>query len=81
MSESLSLYFILVLFALADSVSLGTLIVPAWLLMASVRVRVSRMLVYLMTVYFIYFTAGVALMLGAGFLFERFEAFFESRTF
>ncbi|GIE95212.1 GAP family protein [Paractinoplanes rishiriensis] len=55
----------LVVLALIDSTSFGTLLIPAWLLIHPGRVRVSRMLVFLGTVAAFYFVVGVAVALGA----------------
>lgn len=54
----------LLLLALTDSLSFGTLLVPVWLLMAPGRMRARRVLVYLGTVAFAYFAIGVVLMVG-----------------
>lgn len=50
--------------ALIDSTSIGTLVVPIWMLL-SPRVRASRFLIYLATVAIFYALVGVALVLGA----------------
>jgi hypothetical protein len=55
----------LAVLALIDSTSLGTLLIPAWLLMHPGRVRAARMLVFLGTVAAFYFAVGVAVALGA----------------
>lgn len=52
----------LLVLALIDSMSFGTLLVPVWLLMAPGRVRVPRMLAYLGAVAVTYVGIGVALM-------------------
>ncbi|MET7999680.1 GAP family protein [Nonomuraea glycinis] len=50
--------------ALVDSTSFGTLGIPVFLLLASGRGQVSRLLIYLGTVAGFYFLVGVGLMLG-----------------
>ncbi|GAB7052909.1 GAP family protein [Catenuloplanes indicus] len=50
--------------ALIDSTSIGTLVIPIWMLLAP-RVRASRFLTYLATVAIFYAIAGVLLVLGA----------------
>lgn len=51
--------------ALVDSTSLGTLLVPVWLMLAP-GLRISRFLTYLATVSGFYFAVGVVLVVGAG---------------
>lgn len=53
----------LVVLALVDSTSFGTLLIPVWMLLAP-RVRVSRVLVFLGTVVAFYYVVGVLLLLG-----------------
>lgn len=55
----------LTLLALVDSTSIGTLLIPIWLLMTPGRVYLSRMLLFLFTVATTYFTIGIALLVGA----------------
>jgi hypothetical protein len=55
----------LVVLALVDSGSFGTLLIPIWLLAAPGRLRIGRLLVYLGTVTTAYFALGVVLLLGA----------------
>ena len=55
----------LTLLALIDSTSIGTLLIPIWLLMTPDRVHLSRMLLFLSTVAVTYFAIGMALLLGA----------------
>ncbi|WP_033342506.1 GAP family protein [Catenuloplanes japonicus] len=50
--------------ALIDSTSIGTLVIPIWMLLAP-RVRASRFLIYLATVAVFYAVVGVILVLGA----------------
>lgn len=54
----------LLVLALLDSTSFGTLLIPIWLLLAPGRPAVGRVLVFLGTVVTFYFAVGVALMLG-----------------
>lgn len=61
----------LALLALVDSTSVGTLVIPIWLLLASRRPPVGRVLLYLGVVAVLYFALGVAVLLGAGFVIER----------
>ncbi|WP_330633275.1 GAP family protein [Halocatena halophila] len=56
----------LAVLALIDSTSIGTLIIPIWLLLQPGRVAIGRFLAYLATITCFYFVIGVALMLGAG---------------
>ncbi|MDP9796673.1 hypothetical protein J2S43_005185 [Catenuloplanes nepalensis] len=50
--------------ALIDSTSIGTLVIPIWMLLAP-KVRASRFLIYLATVAIFYALVGVVLVLGA----------------
>lgn len=54
----------LVVLALIDSTSFGTLLIPIWFLLAPGRVRVGRILVFLSTVAAFYLTVGALLLLG-----------------
>lgn len=54
----------LAVLALVDSTSVGTLIVPIWLLTAPHGVRASRLALYLTTVVAFYFAVGVLLLAG-----------------
>ncbi|QAY62098.1 hypothetical protein ET495_01030 [Xylanimonas allomyrinae] len=60
----------LVVLALVDSLSFGTLLVPVWLLMAPGRLRPRRILVYLGAVAVAYAGIGVVLMTGGRFLLD-----------
>lgn len=51
--------------ALIDSTSIGTLLIPIWLMLTPGRVRPGRMAVYLGTVAAFYFVVGIVLALGA----------------
>jgi hypothetical protein len=53
----------LVVLALVDSTSFGTLLIPVWMLLAP-RVRAGRVLLFLATVVVFYYAVGVALLLG-----------------
>lgn len=68
----------LVLLALADSTSFGTLLIPIWLLLASARPSVPRMLAYLGTVAGFYLVMGVALSFGARLLLDDVQAWLSS---
>ncbi|NEE03344.1 GAP family protein [Phytoactinopolyspora halotolerans] len=63
--------------ALIDSTSIGTLVVPVWLLLSPGRVRLARILVYLGTITVFYFVVGTALALGAHVLLERVQDTFD----
>lgn len=71
---------ILAVLALVDSTSFGTLLIPIWLLMASGRLRIGRLLVYLATVVAAYFVIGVVIMLGATAFIGTFGDALESRA-
>ncbi|MDG4770224.1 GAP family protein [Solwaraspora sp. WMMD792] len=55
----------LVVLALIDSTSFGTLLIPIWLLLHPGRIRPGRILVFLGTVAAFYFLIGVAVASGA----------------
>lgn len=69
----------LAVLALIDSTSFGTLLVPVWLLTAPGRPRAGRMMAYLGTVAAFYLGVGIAVMLGAGLVLDRFGDALESR--
>lgn len=69
----------LVVLALIDSTSFGTLLIPVWLLMAPGRPRPARLLAYLGTVAGFYLAVGIAVMLGAGALLDRYGDALASR--
>ena len=52
--------------ALIDSTSIGTLLIPIWLLLDHRQIRPSRMIVYLATIAGFYLLVGLVLALGAG---------------
>jgi len=64
----------LVVLALIDSTSFGTLVIPLWLLATPGRVRPGRVLVFLGTVVVFYFVVGLAILWGAGWAFEGLAA-------
>lgn len=61
----------LVVLALIDSTSFGTLLIPIWLLLAPGRPRVGRVLVFLGTVAGFYLALGIAILGGATLVLER----------
>ncbi len=69
MSDPVSLGSLVVL-ALIDSTSFGTLLIPIWLLMTPGRVRMGKVLLFLGTVALSYFAIGLAVMLGASAMLE-----------
>lgn len=71
----------LVVLAILDSVSFGTLLVPVWLLMAPGHVRVGRVLLFLGAMTGLYFGIGLALLLGATALFDALHGFRRSEGF
>ncbi|WP_069386039.1 GAP family protein [Cellulosimicrobium cellulans] len=71
---------VLVVLALIDSTSFGTLLVPVWLLLAPGRLRAGRVLAYLATVAGFYLVVGVVVMLGAGAFLDRFGAALDTRA-
>ncbi|ORI26024.1 hypothetical protein BJI47_01060 [Rhodococcus sp. 1168] len=60
----------LLLLALTDSLSFGTLLVPVWLLMTPGKMRPHRILLYLGTVVAVYYGIGIILMAGGRVLLE-----------
>lgn len=62
----------LVVLALIDSTSFGTLLIPLWLMLAPGRVRPARVLVFLGVVAAFYWVLGIALLLGADALMRSF---------
>jgi cytochrome c biogenesis protein CcdA len=62
---SSALYAPLVVLALIDSTSFGTLVIPIWLMLAPGRLRAGRILVYLFTIAAFYLVLGVVLTVGA----------------
>ena len=68
----------LAVLALIDSTSIGTLVIPIWLLLQPGRLAVGRILAYLTTIAGFYFVVGGALMLGAGSLAEPLSRILDS---
>lgn len=60
----------LVVLALVDSTSIGTLVVPLWWLLAPGRLRVRSLGLYLGTVVVFYLVVGLALLAGLGVVLE-----------
>lgn len=58
----------LIALALIDSTSIGTLLIPIWLLLDHRRVSASSMMTYLLTISGFYLLVGIAIMLGADLL-------------
>ncbi|WP_251152177.1 GAP family protein [Cellulosimicrobium sp. Marseille-Q4280] len=71
---------ILVVLALVDSTSFGTLLIPVWLLLAPGRIRAGRVLTYLATVAGFYLAVGIVVMLGAGAFLDRFGDALDTRA-
>lgn len=71
---NLELVLQLVVLALIDATSLGTLVIPVWFLLAAGRPPVRRILVYLTAVGVSYFLLGLALMAGLMASFEKLSA-------
>ncbi|RXZ78694.1 hypothetical protein EBB07_25935 [Paenibacillaceae bacterium] len=71
----------LVVLALIDSTSFGTLLIPIWFLMTSGRVRVDRFFIYLFTVVGFYFVAGLVIMFGADAFLNRNASLLDSNLF
>ncbi|SCY05556.1 Sap, sulfolipid-1-addressing protein [Paenibacillus polysaccharolyticus] len=71
----------LVLLALIDSTSLGTLLIPVWLLMTPGRVRVDRFLIYLFTVSGCYFAIGLIIMFGTDAFLNNYAPLMVSKPF
>lgn len=63
----------LLVLALIDSTSFGTMLIPVWLLMTAGHVRVARMALYLATVALSYFAIGLLIMFGADAFLDRYE--------
>ncbi|MBB3051394.1 hypothetical protein FHS23_002417 [Prauserella isguenensis] len=80
MPDTMSLGTLIVL-ALVDSMSFGTLLIPVWLLMAPGRVRVGRVLLFLLVVTATYFLIGLALLVGAIALIDTFNGLRETDAF
>lgn len=64
--------------ALVDSLSIGTLLIPLFFLVAPGRIRAGRMLAYLATISLFYFVVGLAVTAGAATVFGEFSETLES---
>ncbi|WP_370616897.1 GAP family protein [Mumia qirimensis] len=64
--------------ALVDSTSIGTLVIPVWLILATRREHLGRVVVYLVTIALFYFVLGLALAAGASALMPVLGDFFTS---
>lgn len=71
---------VLVVLALVDSTSFGTLLIPVWLLLAPGRLRAGRVITYLATVAGFYLAVGIVVMLGAGAFLDRFGDALDTRA-
>lgn len=69
----------LVLLALIDSTSFGTLLIPLFLMLAPGRPRPGRILLFLLTVAAFYLLLGIALLVGASSLFDTLQEMETSR--
>ncbi|GAA1114742.1 GAP family protein [Arthrobacter flavus] len=76
---TLALAGALTVLALIDSTSFGTLMIPLWLMLAPGRMRVGRIVVFLVTVAAFYFGVGLAIMFGAEAAVAQLGDFFSSR--
>lgn len=63
----------LVLLALIDSTSFGTLLIPVWLMVAPGRLRPGKIMLFLGTVAVFYLLLGIALLLGASMLLDMLQ--------
>lgn len=68
----------LLVLALVDSTSIGTLFLPIFFLLAPGRLRVGKLLTYLAAIAIFYFIVGVIVQAGAGALFEALGGVIES---
>lgn len=64
--------------ALVDSLSAGTLLIPIFFLLAPGRIRLARILTYLVTIAGFYFLVGLALTAGASVFLENAAAVLET---
>jgi hypothetical protein len=71
---TLTLLGVLLVLALIDSTSFGTLVIPLWLLASPGRIRAGRVLVFLGTVAAFYWVVGLAILWGAGWAVEGITA-------
>jgi len=75
---TLALFGSLVVLALIDSTSFGTLLIPLWLMAAPGRPRARRILAFLATVAAFYWFVGLALLWGVDLVFDEAAAIVES---
>jgi Protein of unknown function (DUF2910). len=71
----------LVVLALIDSTSFGTLLIPIWLMLHPGPLRPGRLLVFLGTVAVFYFGVGAAMAAGAGAVLPNLAEIVDSRPF
>ncbi len=69
----------LILLALIDSTSFGTLLIPLWLMMVPGRPRAARIILFLGTVAAFYLLLGIALLIGASMLLDTLQETESSR--
>lgn len=69
----------LAVLALVDSLSLGTLVIPLFFLLAPGRLKLGRILTYLVSIAAFYLVVGVAIAAGASALVSTFAGLVESR--
>ncbi len=79
MVMTLALAGALVVLALIDSTSFGTLMIPLWLMLAPGRMRAGRVMLFLGTVAAFYWAVGLAILFGAEAAIEQFGDVFTSR--
>jgi hypothetical protein len=76
----LALLASLVVLALLDSTSFGTLLIPVWLLLTPGPVRAGRIVLYLSTIAVFYFAVGMAVVLGANAFMSEISAALETEA-
>lgn len=69
----------LVALALVDSTSVGTLVIPIWLLLVGVRLRARQLLLYIATIGLFYFGVGLLVLFGATSLAGSIDRLFMSK--
>ncbi|MGH1564219.1 GAP family protein [Mumia sp. DW29H23] len=62
---TLALAGFLLVMALVDSTSIGTLVIPVWLVLATRRSHLGRVVIYLVAIALFYLVLGIALAAGA----------------
>ena len=70
---NLELLVLLVLLALIDSTSFGTLLIPLWLMLVPGRLRPGRILLFLGTVATFYLLLGIVMLFGASTLHDTLQ--------